>query len=85
MKKVEKLVLKPVLKKESFFSKAYREIKIGLTLPTLPDHILKFEKKIYVKIFKVIGAICMYLILSRLHKEFDSKYFYIITLFLIGF
>ena len=44
-------------KKKTLRSRAWIGIKEGWLLPVLPEHIIKLENKLFVKIFKIIGGI----------------------------
>lgn len=46
-------------------------------MPLLPDKVAKFDKNIYVKIFKAIGALSTFFILSGLGLKSYPLYFYI--------
>lgn len=63
--------------------RAINEFKNGWNLPTLPDHIVILEKNIYVKFFKLIGAACLFLIVSGIAQQFNNLTFKCI--FIISF
>jgi len=49
----------------------------GWNVPILPDKVAKFDRNKYVRIFKVIGALSMFYILSGLGLRFYPIFFYI--------
>jgi|SRR5882762_2652508 len=49
----------------------------GWNMPILPDNVAKFNSNIYVKIFKAIGALSTFYILSGLGLKSYPLYFYI--------
>ena len=51
------------------------------TKQLLPDHIVKLEKNIYIKIFKVIGGISMGLVVSHIAINFETIVFYTLCCF----
>ena len=53
-------------------SLTYRGIKKGLEVPTLPDNIYKAYNHIFVRIFRVIGGICLLLVLSQKYTVFPN-------------
>lgn len=66
---------------KKFLNRAFNEFKSGWTLTKLPDHILKLEKNIYVKLIKILGPICVFLIFSGIAKQFHKLIFYYIFMF----
>ena len=64
--------------------KNFSDIKSGIikvyNTPTLPDHILKFNHNIFVRIFRVLGGICLLLILSKKVFEFNEYIIYIVII-----
>jgi hypothetical protein len=77
-------------KKNTFF-KNIRDLKLGIIkvykTPSLPSHVLNFNHNIFVRIFRVIGGICLLLTLSKKVFEFNEYIIYLVifinTLFLI--
>jgi hypothetical protein len=77
-------------KKNTFF-KNIRDLKLGIIkvykTPSLPPHVLNFNHNIFVRIFRVIGGICLLLTLSKKVFEFNEYIIYLVifinTLFLI--
>lgn len=57
------------------------EFKMGWSLSKLPDHILILEKNIYVKLFKLIGGVCLFLIVSGTAQQYNKLIFYNIFIF----
>ena len=72
------------LKNNKFLNRVFFGIKSGWELPILPEHISKMDKNIYVRIFKIIGAISVFIILSKIAgppaKLNDLIYYVIFTL-----
>ena len=67
--------------KKSLISRIWYGIKSGWQLPSLPDHIIKIDRNLYVRIFKGIGAVCVFLIFNATPHQYPKPYFYIIFLF----
>ena len=65
--------------KKTLFNRMIYGIKSGWNLPIYPDHIIALERKLYIRIFRFIGAICTFLQVSDLAKEIDYT-IYLITL-----
>src|ERR1700723_622660 len=66
--------------KKNNLQKFISGFKEGLKLNSLPDHILKIEKNFYVKIFKSIGAFCIFLSVSKISYQFPILITYLIYL-----
>jgi hypothetical protein len=67
-------------------SRVYRECKIGWDLVQLPNHILKLESRFSVKILKIIGGFCLFLMMSGTANQFHlliKYYIYIYSFFFI--
>lgn len=64
--------------KKSLKSRIWFGIKAGWELPVVPDHISKIDNNIYVKLFKYIGAISMFIIVSGIGSQLNRILFYII-------
>jgi hypothetical protein len=84
----------PEPNKKTIFQRMVMGAKEGLAMNILPDHILKIENKIYVKIFKGIGAFCVYLSVTKLSYNFSGtitcliyaiSFLYIIYMYVIIF
>ena len=62
--------------------KRINNLKIGIikvyNTPTLPDHIVKFNKNIFVRIFRVIGGVCLLLTLSKKLFTFSESFIYFV-------
>ena len=62
--------------------KNFTDIKSGIikvyNTPTLPSHIIRFNHNIFVRIFRVLGGICLLLILSKKVFEFNEYIIYIV-------
>nr|YP_009348148.1 hypothetical protein [Hericium coralloides]APX41101.1 hypothetical protein [Hericium coralloides] len=59
-------------------SKIWSAIKFTWNLDSVPPHISKLDNNIYIKIFKFIGGICMFVIISGLGLKLERILFYII-------
>lgn len=71
--------------KKTILSRILYGIKSGWNLPVLPEHILKLEKNVYIKIFKIIGAICTLISLSGIYNQFNLLLFYITILISVSY
>ena len=64
--------------------KNFSDIKSGIikvyNTSTLPDHILKFNHNIFVRVFRILGGICLLLILSKKVFEFNEYIIYIVII-----
>lgn len=60
-------------------------IRTGLELPILPENINRLEKNIFVRGFKLVGAFCMFLVLTKYTKQLDVLQFYIIHIVSIAY
>src|SRR5258708_27547898 len=68
-----------------FNNKYIGSLKEGWNLPIYPDHILKLEKDIYVKLFKFIGGFCVFLTFSGIAQHQTKIIFYYIVTYAIFF
>lgn len=59
----------------------FNEFKMGWSLSKLPDHILKIENNIYVKLLKLIGSVCLFFIVSGIAQQLNKLIFYYIFIF----
>jgi len=66
--------------KQTNLQKFISGFKEGLNMNCLPDHILKIENKFYVKIFKSIGAFCIFLSVTKFSYQFPILITYLIYL-----
>lgn len=65
---------------KSLIIRAISEIKIGWNLSKLPDFIEVLESKMYIKLLKIVGGICSFLIVSGTYHQFHTLInFYIFT------
>ena len=75
------------MKMKNITKRIWYGIRSGWAIPQFPDHILKIEKNIFVRIFKLIGAFFVYILVTGLGQKLEYIYYYIIsltsTLFLI--
>jgi hypothetical protein len=69
------------INKPNFLKKRFNNIKQGIikvyNTPTLPDHILNFNKNIFVRIFRIIGGLCLLLTLSQKLFNFNETFIYL--------
>nr|WVH38096.1 hypothetical protein [Cubamyces menziesii] len=56
--------------------RVWNSIKDGWNIPVLPDHISKLENRIDIKIFKIMGGISVFIIVSGIGTNLDKVYFY---------
>ena len=66
-----------------FIKDVYIGIKSGFKLPLVPAHIANINKNKYIKIFKIIGSISMFLRLSGIGSLLKGILFYIVFIFSI--
>ena len=66
---------------KNLIKRALNEFKSGWSLSELPEHILKIEKNIYVKLIKILGPVCVFLIVSGIAQQFNKLIFYYIFMF----
>ena len=66
---------------KNLIKRAINEFKIGWSLSKLPEHILNIEKNIYVKLIKILGPVCVFLIVSGIAQQFNKLIFYYIFMF----
>ena len=59
----------------NLIKRAINEFKIGWSLSKLPEHILNIEKNIYVKLIKILGPVCVFLIVSGIAQQFNKLIF----------
>jgi hypothetical protein len=62
---------------KTLLKRAINGIVSGWNMPILPDKVAKFDSNIYVKIFKAIGALSTFYILSGLGLRSYPIYFYL--------
>ena len=62
---------------KTLLNRAINGIVSGWNMPILPDKVAKFDSNFYVKIFKAIGALSTFFILSGLGLRSYPIYFYI--------
>src|SRR5260370_16237283 len=69
--------------------KQIKDFKFGIikvyNTPTLPDHVIKFNNRIYVRVFRVIGGISLLSILSRIIFNYNRYIVYIVIFIIILF
>jgi hypothetical protein len=69
----------------TILKRVIKGIVSGWNMPILPEKVAKFESKFYVKIFKVIGALSTFYILSGLGLKSYPLYFYISIAFFLPY
>ncbi len=70
-----------ITKINKFLVRVFTELKSGWTLSKLPVQVEKYEQKLYIKLIKFIGAICVFLIVSGTAQQYNKLTFYIIFIF----
>ena len=75
--------------KNNTFIKQIKDLKIGIIkvykTPTLPTHILNFNNNVFVRIFRVLGGICLLLTLSRVIFQYNEYFIYLVIIINIFF
>ena len=56
--------------KKTLRYRAWSALKAGWKIPVLPEHISRLENNIFVKMFKLIGGLCVFIIISILKIYF---------------
>ena len=69
--------------KKNLRSRIFYNIKAGWNIPVLPEHITRLDNNFYTRIFKIIGGISVFIIISGIGSNFKKIYFYIILNFII--
>ena len=64
--------------KKNLRSRIFYNIKAGWNIPVLPEHITRLDNNFYTRIFKIIGGISVFIIISGIGSNFNKNYFYII-------
>ena len=62
--------------KQSLRNKIWYGIKSGWDLPTLPDHIIKLNKRIPLRLLRFIGPVSMFTIVSGIGRQFNNSFIY---------
>lgn len=73
------------MKKLNWLQRVKVGLRKGWETPTLPDHILKIEKHPFVRLFRVIGGICVGILLTRRYIWFPSPFLYLFVFFALIF
>ena len=68
--------------KKSIFQRFLIGAKLGLTTPTLPDHIILLQKNVFIILLRVIGGISVILILTHRLELLCSGIYYVICLYI---
>jgi len=79
MKNINNKKIIPISPKpqKTILKRAINGIVSGWNVPILPDKVAKFDSNIYIRIYKAIGALSTFYILSGLGLRSYSIYFYI--------
>lgn len=64
------------MKKKTIFNRIIFGIKSGWELPTLPSHVISFDRLILVRLFKFIGSFSTFFIISGIGHTFNNIVFY---------
>jgi hypothetical protein len=67
---------------KTLYSRIIFGIKSGWNMPYLPEHILKLNNNIYIKILKILGPLSVLIMISGISKQFDNIIYY--TIFIIS-
>ena len=62
---------------KNYLSRIVYGIKSGWRLSILPNHILKIDSNIYVRIFKLFGAFFIFFMVSGISRNYNTIIFYI--------
>ena len=67
---------------KTLYSRIIFGIKSGWNLPILPDHIIRLNQNIYVKLLRFLGPLSVFIMISGFCKQFDDIIYY--TIFVIS-
>lgn len=73
------------MKNTTLLHRIYFGIKSGWSLPIYPAHILEIDSSIYLRIFKALGALCTFMLVSGIIKQFDYILFLITIIISISY
>ncbi len=65
-------------KNKTVLNKIWFGIKSGWQLPILPEHISKIDNNIFVRLFKLIGSISVFIIISKIGSNLNDLIYYVI-------
>ena len=63
---------------KTFSHKIWFAIKSGWDMPILPDHIIKLDRNIYIKLLKITRPLSIFIIISGIGKQFNDIIYYFI-------
>ena len=64
--------------KKNLRSRIFYNIKAGWNIPVLPEHITRLDNNFYIRIFKIIGGISVFIIISGIGSKLNKIYLYLI-------
>ena len=64
--------------KKNLRSRIFYNIKAGWKIPVLPEHITRLDNNFYIRIFKIIGGISVFIIISGIGSKLNKIYLYLI-------
>ena len=64
--------------KKKLRSRIFYNIKAGWNIPVLPEHITRLDNNFYIRIFKLIGGISVFIIISGIGSKLNKIYLYLI-------
>ena len=64
--------------KKNLRSRIFYNIKAGWNIPVLPEHITRLDNNFYIRIFKLIGGISVFIIISGIGSKLNKIYLYLI-------
>ena len=62
--------------KKNLRSRIFYNIKAGWNIPVLPEHITRLDNNFYIRIFKIIGGISVFIIISGIGSKLNKIYLY---------
>jgi len=62
--------------KKPLFNRITSSIKAGWAMPTLPPHVVSFDRRYSVRFFKFIGSLCIFFIVSGIGHNYNSLIYY---------
>ena len=68
---------------KTLYSRIIFGIKSGWNMPLLPDHIIRLNQNIYVKLLRFLGPLSVFIMISGFCKQFDYIIYYTILCVLI--
>ena len=64
--------------KKNLRSRIFYNIKAGWKIPVLPEYITRLDNNFYIRIFKIIGGISVFIIISGIGSKLNKIYLYLI-------